>query len=717
MGDLILGGHHFFLVRGPNNEIANSWIEEDASPTAVQTAEGAPDAANVPTAATEYSSFGGNVGLDERVRAPGDFARWFVTDWDGTRSTQATSWVRWPGDTVALTGGGVGVTIPGKVATGFEHLQSAVAILDDPTATGFVSTKVNGGAGEFYTWDGTSFVLSKTTTAHAVPSFGAVQVSFKTGNYFLPNSVPVVMSGTAQWMPDVNGHVYDLVANAASGTFADYVVPFYDMVLALASNGKDVFVTAYKPIGTTVKTESASVSGGIISTATTDATTTLQGAKWVMGALACEGVLWFTSVNAVWAIQWNDQYNIFKSEELFRVPRITGPPVNFNGEVYIPCGNRLAHINPGTKGYDWIKIDQFDVMPPPFNGRIVECVPTPDALYCKVVEDGDFANSVRAAIMRFDAQGTWSCVICDQAPDSTIARMPLVRTFDTSNPPAIGYWVDGTHIRLLPVQDSGRNPRTMTVTSRPQAPQVRGVSPNETGVARSNQKQALRYRIEVEDCVAQGAVKVYYQFPPIDRVLGAPNTFTTGAAANTGTWHPCGVIHAGIAGYSGQIDSNGNGWVFIEFDGATSYPGVGILPLYPHYVGVSWCIEINGDPTGAHVPTVRGFRTDREEYISKTKVITARIELSAGMRRRGKHDGDAAATDTVRDSDWVQREMAVIESMVAGERTQTLVTPKGKTYEVEISKWQEVLREFDDEGPNSVTVQLSMKVIPFLGVF
>jgi hypothetical protein len=328
------------------------------------------------------------------------------------------------------------------------------------------------------------------------------------------------------------------------------------------------------------------------------------------------------------------------------------------------------------------------------------------------MEDGNLANSCRAALMRFDAQGAWSCVLCDQATNSMLARMPLVRTYEAANPPGIGYWVDGTHIRLLPAQDPGRNPRTMTVTPRPQAATVRGVSPWETVVARSNQKQHLRYRIEVEDCVGY-PVNVYYQLPA-DAYAGMPNTFSTGATANTGTLHLCGPIQAGIVGYSGQIDANGNGWIWVEFDGQTNYPGVGVLPLYPDYTAMRLCIEINGDPTGAHVPTVRSFRTDREEYISKTKVITARIDLSAGIRRRGTTDGRSGATDTTRDSAWVENEMAFIESLVTPKRNPA--TGERYTYQVEISKWQEVLRDFDDAGAQSTSVQLSMKVLPLLGV-
>jgi len=737
MGDFVLAGHEYFLVRGPHGEITNSWIEEDASPTALQSAEGAPDAASVPTATVEYNSFGGNIGLDSRVRAPGDFTRFYQSDWDATRGTQANSWVRWDPDTVPMVGGS-GVVIPGRMVTAtlsFTLRQQAIALIDDPIYMGFISTNgLDPTHGEVYKWDSSlgQFTFIRQVNAPQ-PNYASTFLSGQPGpsgtpgQYYLSISQPVVMHDGGRWYADLNGHARNAENDTDASTTVTntcFLTPFYDFVAIFSYSTMDAYVNAQRPMGTMVQYQQGSVTGSgvsaVINTIPVPTQGTLSGQSAIFGAVSCEGVLWVSTLNGIWGVQWSDEYNILRVEELVRSLRVTGPPVNWNEEVYVPCGNRLAHIKPGQGPPDFIKLDQFDTMLPPFNGRIVEAIPTTDALYCRVVEEGALTSSIRAAVVRFDASGAWSCVYPDMNATSTLARMPLVKTSDPLNPPGIGMFVDSTHIRLLPAQDSGRNPRTMLVTSRKQRPVVRGVSPWETGQAVSNQKQVLRARLQVEDCYQQ-SIKLYYQLRS-DTWSGAANTFTDGSAANTGAWHLCCVCQAGNWGaYGSLIDPYGNGWLWVEFDGMTSWPGgVGVLPLYPDNTEVRWCIEINGDPTGTYVPMLRGFRTDREEYLSKTKVITARIDLSSTLRRAGVWD-DEDSTDALRDENWVAQEMQYLEGLMSGKRAQLLVSPKvnpdtGQHYQyyVEISKWQETLHDFDYSGVQAAGIQLSMKVLPLL---
>src|SRR5215831_6705345 len=486
VGDFQLAGHEYFLVRGPNGEITNSWIEEDASPTALQSAEGAPDAASVPTATVEYNSFGGNIGLDSRVRAPGDFTRFYQTDWDATRGTQASAWVQWPGDVVQLKDGpggtAAGVQIPGATSAWPGDLAwSAIATIDDPLYTGFVSVKTGAvTTGEVYKWDAPSGNFLKQAECYApqvnrAASYLSGQTGSPAGQYFLPISQPVVMANGGRWYADASGAARNLLTNGTSvinPAVCTWLAPFYDFIAAFGQNGIDSYVTGYKPVnaaagsmGDQIYFERGTFNGvSTINSLPAISEGFLYGQSAIFGAVSCEGVLWVATLNGVWSVQWSDEYNIFRIEELVRSLRVTGPPVNWNQEIYIPCGNRLAHIKPGQGPPDYIKLDQFDTMKPPWNGRIVECIPTTDALYCKVVEEGALkpmaataftpatAASVRAAIVRFDAGGVWSCVYPDMSPTSTLARMPLVRTFDAINPPGIGYFVDGKTIRLIPAQ-------------------------------------------------------------------------------------------------------------------------------------------------------------------------------------------------------------------------------------------------------------------------
>lgn len=713
MGDLRLGGHDYHLVQ-VNGSITNSWREEDASPTAVQSAENAPDASSVPVATTEYTNWQGSLGLWEREQQPADYSRFYVADWDATRPMQVSAWIRWPGDTVAITGAPAAVYTPSLLAA---SLYPAFTLTDDPSGPGFIAALTTG-AGAYFRWNGTSFAYQGVAALPVSPVAPGYVSRFAGTLIPTPPTITASADNKLLYGGDSGGGagvIYDALTNTSLATAGWLCVNFYDYTMVFALANGNLTVSAWNMTGPTQVTTQkinqvpTQYTSGAISAPTIGS---IKGEHAIAGAIASQGVIWLATDRKVYSIQWNDNYNTFQISELFSVPRVTGPPVDWNGEIYVPCGNRLAHIVPGQKGFSWSRIDQFDTMPPPFNGRVVQCHTTPDALYAKVVEES--ATSCRAALMRLDESGAWSCVYVDDST-SLLGRMPMVATIDATNPPALGMFTDGTHVRLFPAQDAGRNPRTLAITQRPQVATVRGISAWETGVARSNQKQLLRYRIEVEDLVGLNA-SVFYQFPT-DAYPGAADTFPTGVGAGTGTWHPCGVITAGTQGYSGAIDANGNGWVWIEFDAATHYgDGVGLLPLYPSYTAVRWLIQIQGDPTGTHAPLLRKFRFDREEYISKAKVITAYLDLSTDIRRRGALDDGTGATDTVRNAAWVQAELAYIESMVTSKHAQTLVTPKGATYQVEVTKWNEALDSTNDEGVVGAKVQLSLKVIPLLGL-
>jgi hypothetical protein len=657
-----------------------------------------------PTAEAAWRDFSGSLGLYRQSDAPGDLTRCYLSDADTTRAGQMTAWPRWStsSDTVA-----VDLDSGGRAVKGVQALVNAAG------AWGFVGSPDNL-HWSYWLWNGTKFAFQRDVQGQpSNPAFASLRAPNALTQYtgstsFAPVTI-VQQTGTNLWMPIVPGGSTDISVAAAAGVGvnATHNYIYFDILFSLIQGGGNLAIVPYRP--TTPAT--ANVLNAVTYAGLAPSGGVILGEGVCLGVVACEGAVYIATDRSVYAMQWNDQTNTVLTTKLLELPRLTGAPVVWNGEVYIPADNRIVHIVPSQRGYDWRTPDPTGVLPGPFNGTIIHLTPSPDALFA-VVNGSDTAGNVNVAILRMDSNGIWSCPFLGS--DHLVgAPIPLV---DGANSFALALLnTAGTTATVLPLPASGRNPRLRAVSQRAQrAGPFRTITPWFDLESETAQKQLERFRTAVLNASATFPIRVSYQTDYADEQ--SADTFTTGCAKGTGAWHPCGYFAQSVTpGHSGSTDANGNGAVWWEFDGATNYPNsVGVLPAYPTFKRVRWCLEINGDTTGTTVPTLLSHAFHRLEYVTKAyeRDITIRIRV-------GETQGAAQSpvtTVTYPTSASVVAAKNAVKALNSAKAVCTYVDETGTSQVVTISKYQASLTSIQADGtPGEYVLNLSLMDVPLTG--
>jgi hypothetical protein len=677
--------------------IAGSVREQDLTPTFKQSVEGVGSVTDTPpTAEAAWRDFSGTLGLYRQSDSPGDLTRPFICDADNTRPGQMTAWLQWPGGaTVAIDNG-----------TNGQAPQVMQGLVDDPVAVGFVAA-TNAGVCYYWRWNGTKFALQRAVQGGLAGPPITQRLGNQTPFLYGPMPAPPVMpTDTSLWAAGGAGGFYDLAAAPVAGVGGTVIGSFvyFDILFAYNCTGGNIVITPYRPR----TPATGNILNSVTYTGLTPASLTIPGEATCFGAVPCEGAVYIVTDRSVYGFQWNDLTNTMLSTKLLTVSRITGAPVVWNGEVYIPADNRIIHIVPGQRGFDWRMPNPAGTLPPPYSLPIWQLATTSDALFALTA-----AGNVSApwSILRMDSDGIWTILHNDQ---TNAPQTPVFVVQDGTNPTAIGWMNQAGTATLLPVPVTGRNPRTLAVSQRPQRPgPFRVITPWYDLESETAQKQLERFRTAVVMASATYPVKVNYQTDYADE-QGA-DTFTTGCAKGTGTWHPCGYLGTSSTAYAGSTDANGNGALWWEFDGTTSYPNsVGVLPQYPTYKRVRWCLEINGDPTGTTVPTLLSHAFHRLEYVTKAYerdiAIRLRVAEMQGTSQRGGSVvtyANNAAIKTARDT---------IRALNSAKTVCTYVDEWGDNHTVVVTKYQSNLTAIDGNGlPGEYILNLSLMDVPLQG--
>ena len=662
-----------------------------------------------PTAEAGWRDFSGTAFLYRQSDSPGDLTRPFLCDADNTRPGQMTAWLQWPGgSTVTVDAGGDG-----------RQPQYIVALVNDPTAWGFVGYDLIGGVTSYWRWNGTKFayqrivqsIPSNQTTTRLPP---ATNVYVGQTTYPMQTVVP---TGTNLWMPLGPGGgagLTDISVAAAAGVgVANAVTTFvyFDILFVIASTGGNLTITPYRPNTPGV----GNVLNSVTYTGLAPALATIPGESVCLGAVGCEGAVYIVTERSVYGFQWNDLTNTMLTTKLLELPRLTSGPVVWNGEVYIGADNRIVHIVPGQRGFDWRVPDPAGRTAPPIAGSIVALTPAPDALFAQVVDANPTTNA-GWCILRMDTNGIWSLPYIANGSSLTQPYGPPVPVVDGTNPYGLAYFnaAFGSigSATILPFPQAGRNPRTLTVAQRPQrSGPFRCITPWYDLESETAQKQLERFRTAAQGVSTANPINVYYQLDYADE-LGT-DTFTSGVAKGSGTWHLCGNLKASATAYAGSIDANGNGALWWEFDGTTNYTNVGVLTRYPTYKRVRWCLELVGDSTGASVPTLLSHAFHRLEYVTKAYERDIAIRL-----RVNELQGASAVNGTVTyaNNAAIKTARNALKALNSAKTVCTYVDEWGDSHTVVITKYEANVTAIDGNGqPGEYVIQLSIMDVPLVG--
>jgi hypothetical protein len=668
--------------------------EQDVITTFQQSTEGAATVAQqAPTSPAAWRGFPGTLGLFKQSDAPGDLTRAWISDLDNTRPGQLTAWLQWPdGATVTVDADGVS-----SQPVGVDALVNTAA------SWGFVAQNVAGTRSSYWSWNGTKFALQRQVQARPQ---GTANFSSR-----LPSSTSMGLSGTyaplivnqtdtSLWMPLGVGAVgsTDISVGLAAGVGvanAYHTFVYFDILFVVSVTGGNITVTPYRPRipGAGNVLQSATLNG------LANALLTIPGEAVCMGVVVCEGAVYLCSDRAVYGIQWNDQNNTFLSTKLFELPQITGTPVVWNGEVYIPAGGRIAHIVPNQRGFDWRVPDPNGKMPPRYNAFIIQLQPMTDYLVAYVL---DYLSSGMGTILLMDANGVWSCLYQLEA---SLYRTGIVPVVDGTHPEGIAFFNGTSSIltaSVLPLPSPGRDPHTLIVGQRKQrAGAARLISPFFDLEVEGAQKLLQRFAQEVLDASSTYPIRAYYQTDFADE--GGSDTFTTGCAKGTGTWHKCFYAAANSTAYAGSTDSGGHGQLWYEFDNATNYTGdtIGFLPIYPLFKRVRFCLEVNGDTTGNTIPTINSTLFHRVEFVTKAFQRQYVVRL-----RQGDITGISAAyggstSVALASSTAVVTELNTLKGYDSAKTKLTEINERGESRTVIMTKFDDALSAVNSDGTPS----------------
>jgi hypothetical protein len=681
--------------------------EQDLTPTFKQSVEGVGSVTDTPpTAEAAWRDFSGTAFLYKQSDSPGDLTRPFICDADNTRPGQLTAWLQWPGgSTVTVDDDG-----SGNAPNGIQ------AIVNDSAGWGFVGTANSGLVVSYWRWNGTKFAYQRAIhngifgqSSSRLPS---EPYTVRSGSRYPIQTV--VPTGTNLWTATTSG-MLDISTVAApevgvSGATTTFV--YFDILFVIAKSGGNLTITPYRP--------NTPATGNILQSVTytglAPALATIPGESVCMGAVPCEGAVYIVTDRSVYGFQWNDLTNTMLTTKLLELPRITSPPVVWNGEVYIGADNRIIHIVPGQRGFDWRVPDPAGRSSVPMAGTITALTTAPDALFAQIVDTNTTTNA-GWCIMRMDADGIWTLPFISNTFVFSVPYSPPIPVVDGTNPFGLACFNGVTTISsatILPFPQAGRNPRTLAVAQRAQqAGPFRCITPWYDLESETAQKQLERFRTSVQSTSTAYPVRVYYQTDYADE--GGSDTFATGVCRGTGVWHLCGYLGTSSTAYAGSTDANGNGALWWEFDHTTSYPNsVGVLPQYPTYKRVRWCLEINGDTTGATVPTVSSHAFHRLEYVTKAYerdiAIRLRVAETQGASQRGAtvvRYANNAAIKTARDT---------IRALNSAKTVCTYVDEWGDNHTVVVTKYQSNLTAIDGNGlPGEYILNLSLMDVPLQG--
>ncbi len=728
----------YVLDANPQTQMLRGALkEQDITPTFKQSEEGAAGATDTqPTAEVVWSDLSGSIGLYKQSVAAGDLTRSYLSDADTTRPNQMTAWLQWPhSGTVTIGADNLG-----------KHPVAINAVVAAPAGIGFTAMCSDLSHKSYWRWASGSpgsfawqRVVQNTpiiTTSARLPAPSDVYNNGGAGGYPAPVVVP---TQTSLWSPSSVQGLADVSVAAAPEVGVHHTLwtfVYFDILFAISQSGPgpfsgttgDLLITPYRPNtpGTGNVLQSVTYSG------LAPALATLPGETVCLGAVACEGAVYIVTDRSVYAMSWNDNTNTMLTTKLLELPRLTSPPCVWNGEVYIGADNRIVHITPGQRGYDWRLPDPYGVMPPPFSGTVVALVACADALAVQVVDTAGAASSTGWAILRMDTQGAWSCCYLDNS-SAGVARLPAGPPLPVASGGdpfalAVPIWnpnADGAGVgaydtaTLVTLPASGRNPRTLATTQRAQRPgPFRTVLPWYDLSSETAQKIMERLRAAVLDVTNALPIKVYYQTDYADEFSGA-DTFTSGAAKGTGTWHQCAqVVPSGAAGtnyFAGGTDAAGRGVAWYEFDNATTYTTVGKLPLYPTNKQVRFCIEISGDATGAKVPTFASLAYQRIEFVTKAYQTELSLRLRIGDDQ-GKAQGTGGGTVTYANAAAIVAAKNAIRAMVGGKTPCTYVDESGTSRTVLVTKYIASLLSVGADGnPGEYAITLTVEDIVLQG--
>jgi hypothetical protein len=318
-----------------------------------------------------------------------------------------------------------------------------------------------------------------------------------------------------------------------------------------------------------------------------------------------------------------------------------------------------------------------------------------------------------------DTNGIWSLPYISNTGTLTQPFGPPIPVVDGTNPFGLAYFnINGGNTAIasatiLPFPQSGRNPRTLTVAQRSQrAGPFRCITPWYDLESETAQKQLERFRTAAQSVSTANPVNIYYQLDYADEL--SSDTFSSGVAKGSGTWHLCGNLKASATAYAGSIDANGNGALWWEFDGVTSYTNVGVLTAYPTYKRVRWCLELVGDITGVSVPTMLSHAFHRLEYVTKAyeRDIAIRLRVSElqGTSQRGP------TTVTYANNAAIKTALAALKALNSAKTVCTYVDEWGDSHTVVITKYQANVTSLDGNGlPSEYVVNLSLMDVPLVG--
>jgi hypothetical protein len=302
---------------------------------------------------------------------------------------------------------------------------------------------------------------------------------------------------------------------------------------------------------------------------------------------------------------------------------VTGKPVEWGGDVWVPAGNRLFRFTVGKTGYTWMPVDPHGGLPIPYNADINQLVPTHDRLVMRIVYD-----STRAALLTLDGGGAigtlkWSDNLDNVSTGSAeLYAHPVVPILSYGEPmvciPRSVTASTATLLDTVIVPNGTRNPRKYPVLQRQQLAQGIALWPFQYGVNRLARKTPTRIGIEVED-VGSGAsglsVDIWIQRD--QEHATATQTFGSGPLFGTGTWHPVATVSLDSFG----IDpATGCGVTWVELVDAN---GEYTLAKTRYRV----CAIIHGDNTGAKYPELRSLIIERYEWVNKGYLTQFRFRL------------------------------------------------------------------------------------------
>ncbi len=727
MSDVTLNGVTYILD-GAGDGLRGTHTRQDITPTFVQATEGSAGDTDVqPFAEIVYSSFNGSIGLYERTSAPGDLTRAWISDADTTRPNQLTPWLRF-----ATSGATVAVDDSGS---GARKCVGIIALVNPSgQGWGFIGFDNTAVTYWYYRWDGTKFarVQQACRSADAIGIAGTQSVeripTTASGMYYSSVSIPspyivqATSAGAAQnlWCPLTNNSMVDIntgaapVAGVGAGNAGVFV--YFDILFTVSYATSSITITPYRP-----NTPAAgNVVQAITSAGSVSAAGNIRGETTFLGATPCEGAVYMTTERSVYALSWNDKDNSMLITKLFELPRITGAPITWNGEVYIPTPGRLAHITPGQRGYDWKNIDSLATLPPSINTNVLQLIPFPDRLVAHVSD----WQSAKSAILSMNTEGAWAC----HAVFNAVARSPLIPIVDgtTSHHPAVAIMNSSTlaTMDVYPIPDNTRNPRYMSASLRANGSvnttdngaNGRTITPWEYGANRSSQKQLMRFRLEVANL---GSVRagVYYQIDDDDR---GSDSFTQGCAKGTGTWRQAAQVTANTAGSTGTITAAGNGTVWFEFDGttvtswsnpadSTGHSASVTLPAYPSFRRIRWLFDSGGDTTGTVFPTIVATAWQRLEYPWKFYLYSIRLRIAL-------NDSLSGSPSPYTSYALVKSAVTALETLASAKTVFTYVDVEGNSKKVVITKIVVNAIAKDNGGLREAAVDLSLQEVAAVGM-